>query len=106
MSTLTWDQVLAEKQHRAKVISPERMRAELLWREVTGKATGLQPLPATWWTPQPAPAPRAPRGRGRREVKTPRVVTVERKGAHRMLSMPDGRSVAGARKTIRTTITV
>jgi hypothetical protein len=104
MSALTWEQAIA-LQHRP--LSPERMRAELLWQEVTGKSAGLPPLPAVWWTPPaPAPAPRAPRGRGKRQHAPARVVAVEKKGARRMLQMPDGRQVAGSRRTIRTTITV
>jgi hypothetical protein len=107
MSALTWDQVIAEQQHRARVLSPERMRAEMLWQEITGKVSGLPPLPAIWWSPPaPAPAPRAPRGRGRRQAKPARVVSVEKKAGPRMLAMPDGRNVAGSRRTIRSTITV
>jgi hypothetical protein len=107
MSSLTWDQLLLE-QHRARPLSSERLKAELLWQELTGGApAGLPPLPAMWWAPPAAaPAPRSPRGRGRKKPATTHVVAVERKGAQRMLTMPDGREVAGSRRTVRTTITV
>jgi hypothetical protein len=94
MSSLTWAEAIA-LQHRP--LSPERMRAELMWAEITGKSVG-QPLPERWWTPPPLPAPASPRGRGKRKPETKKVVAVERKGERRMLHMPDGRMIAGSRR--------
>jgi hypothetical protein len=107
MSSLTWDQHLLE-QNGARPLSPERLKAELQWQELTGGTpAGLPPLPATWWAPPaPAPAPRSPRGRGRKKPATTHVVAVERMGPQRLLTLPDGTRVAGSRRTVRTTITV
>jgi hypothetical protein len=102
MSSLTWDQAIA-LQHRP--LSPERLRAEMLWAEITGKTPMLAPLPQIWWTPPaPAPAPRAPRGRGKRQQKPTRPVLVETR-RNKLLTCPDGRVLACTRLQ-RSTIAV
>jgi hypothetical protein len=93
VSALTWRQAVALERR----LGPERMHSELLWSEVTGKTASLPPLPATWRSP---PSRRDRRSRGRH------LVVVERKTSPRMLLLPDGRRIAGSRRTIRTTITV
>jgi hypothetical protein len=104
MSALTWPELL----ERQQPMSPERMRAELQWQQITNKApAGLEPLPAKWWTPlPPAPPARAPRGNGKRKAQTTHVVAVERKAGPRLLKLPDGSRVAGSRRIARSVITV
>jgi hypothetical protein len=96
MSALTWDQVLAEQQQRARVLSPERMRAEMLWAQLTGKAPDIfgpfvEPQPIT------RPGPVAPRGKGLRRPKALKPVLVETKRT-KMVTCPDGRVIATKRR--------
>jgi hypothetical protein len=103
MSARTWDQVLAEQQHRARVLSPERVRAELEWARITGKSSAIFGDPLGYVPCIPIrPEPVAPRGRGKRQHKATRPVLVERKST-RLLTTPDGQRVA-CKRTSRTYI--
>jgi hypothetical protein len=100
VSALTWAEVALQQMP----LSQARLRAEMEWRVITGKALGI--LTTIEDVPAVRPPPIAPRGRGKRESKPLRVIPVERKGAHRMLALPDGRRIAGSRRTVRTTISI
>jgi hypothetical protein len=97
MSALTWDQVLAEQQHRARVLSLDRMRAEMAWAQLTKRAPSIfgefVDVPCTPIRPEPA----APRGRGKRQQKASRPVLVEKRHT-KMLTCPDGRVIACKRR--------
>jgi hypothetical protein len=103
MSTLTWDQVLEEQQRRVRVLSPERMRAEMAWSQLTCKApaifgpAGDVPCPIR-------PPPIAPRGRGKRKVTTTRVVAVERRRT-KLVTCPNG-AILAAKRTAHSYLTI
>jgi hypothetical protein len=110
MSSLTWVEILEEQQIRARVLSPERMRAEMLWAQITGKAPDIFGPFVGVPEPLQRKAPQGPRARGKNPCKRKgnarHAVLVERKGARRMLQMPDGKMLAGPRRVTRTTITI
>jgi hypothetical protein len=97
MSSLTWVEILEEQQQRARVLSPERMRAEMLWAQLTSKAPAIF---GPFVEPQPIIRPEAiaPRGRGKRQKAPKRPVLVEVKRT-KVVQCPGGCVLACKRKT-------
>jgi hypothetical protein len=92
MSSLTW----AEARQQAQPMSQARLRAEMEWAAITGKAPSI--LRTIDDVPAVRPPPAVPRGRGKRHQKPKRPVLVEVKRS-RMVECPDGRVLACKRTT-------
>lgn len=91
MTALSWVEVAQQQQP----MSQARMRAEMHWRIITGKAPGI--LDTFGDLPRLRPEPIAPRGRGKLQPKPAKPVLVETRKT-RMLICPDGRVIATKRR--------
>lgn len=98
MSTIDW-------RRYEPPLSDARLRAEMQWAVITGRSPILLRTFAD--VPEvrpPAPAPRTPRGNGKRKPKQARPVLVEKRWT-KTVACPDGRFLA-SKRSVQTYITV